>query len=417
MGGTAAHGNTPPQPPSASLLTLRPTTPDPDNTNGLNSWRVVAPGASWRPPRLVGGWTPTREGADDDRDHPARAGRRRPAARGGAVPGRAGGAADARPGAGAGGGLAGGGGAGGRHGPADPARPGASVQRGGPRRRARPTSIGTQAAAHARAGSGAGGGRGAGAGPRPGRRGALAAGRPPSADRGAVRGPAARALGGQGPAPARLRPPVGQAEAPEGRRGGAGGVQKSFAELVREALPEHARGKPVEVWFQDEARVGQQGTLTRVWARRGTRPRAPRDRRYAWAYLFGAVCPERAVGAALVLPYADAAATGLHLAEIGRHVTPGAHGVVVLDGAGWHAAGGLAVPGNLTLLPLPRYSPELNPVENVWEYLRQNKLSHRVWPDYEAIVATCCEAWNWLVAAPDRLASITRREWAKAVTN
>ena len=91
---------------------------------------------------------------------------------------------------------------------------------------------------------------------------------------------------------------------------------------------------------KDEARVGQQGTLTRVWARRGTRPRAPRDRRYTWAYLFGAVCPERAVGAALVLPYADTAATGLHLAEIGRHVAPGAHAVVVLDGAGWHARRG-----------------------------------------------------------------------------
>src|SRR5204863_101214 len=96
--------------------------------------------------------------------------------------------------------------------------------------------------------------------------------------------------------------------------------------LVAGALPERVRGKPVEslprtrsgVWFQDEARVGQQGTLTRLWARRGTRPRAPRDRRYAWAYLFGAVCPERAVGAALVLPYADTEATGLHLAEIGR---------------------------------------------------------------------------------------------------
>ena len=245
----------------------------------------------------------------------------------------------------------------------------------------------------------------------------MAAGRPAGFDRGALRGPAARALGRQGPAPARLHPPVGQAEAPEGRRGGAGGVQKSFAALVAAALPEHARGKPVEVWFQDEARVGQQGTLTRVWARRGTRPRAPRDRRYAWAYLFGAVCPERAVGAALVLPYADAAATGLHLAEIGRHVAPGAHGVVVLDGAGWHAAGDLIVPENLTLLPLPRYSPELNPVENVWEYLRQNKLGLRVWPDYEAILETCCDAWNWLLAAPDRLASITRREWAKAVSN
>src|SRR5690242_10272701 len=167
----------------------------------------------------------------------------------------------------------------------------------------------------------------------------------------------------------------------------------------------------------DEARVGQQGTLTRVWARRGTRPRAPRDRRYGWACLFGAVCPERAVGAGLVLPYANAEATGLPLAEIGHHVAPGAHAVVVLDGAGWHAAGDLAVPENLTLLPLPRYSPELNPVENVWEYLRQNKLGPRVWPDYDAIVATCCEAWNWLAAAPDRLASITRREWARAVSN
>ena len=105
------------------------------------------------------------------------------------------------------------------------------------------------------------------------------------------------------------------------------------------------------------------------------------------------------------------------MAEIGREVAPGAHGVVVLDGAGWHAAADLAVPENVTLLPLPSHSPELNPVENVWEYLRQNQLGLRVWPDYDAIVATCCEAWNWLAAAPDRLASITRREWAKPVTN
>src|SRR3954452_120471 len=199
---------------------------------------------------------------------------------------------------------------------------------------------------------------GRGAGPGPGRGGGW---RPRGGPEGADRAPLGRrapgALGRQGAASARLRPPVGQAEAPEGRRGGPGGVQKSFAELVREALPEHARGKPVEVWFQDEARVGQQGTLTRVWARRGTRPRAPRDRRYAWAYLFGAVCPERPVGAALVLPYADTEATGLHLAEIGRHVAPGAHAVVVLVRGGWHAAGGLILAENLPLLPLPRYSP------------------------------------------------------------
>jgi hypothetical protein len=186
---------------------------------------------------------------------------------------------------------------------------------------------------------------------------------------------------------------------------------------VEAALPKEAAGKPVEVWFQDEARVGQQGPLTRVWARRGTRPRAPRDRRHAWAYLFGAVCPGRAVGAGLVLPHVNAEAMGLHLAEIGRHVAPGAHALVVLDGAGWHGAGDLAVPDNITLLPLPSRSPELNPVENVWQHLRQNQLSLRVWPDYDAIVATCCQAWNALMAMPDRLASITRRGWAVTVSN
>ena len=99
-------------------------------------------------------------------------------------------------------------------------------------------------------------------------------------------------------------------------------------------------------------------------------PRAPRGRRHAWACLSGAVRPERAVGAAFVLPCADAAATGLHLAEIGRHAAPGAQGVVVLEGAGWHAAAGPDVPDNFILLPLPSYASELDAVENVREYPR-----------------------------------------------
>ncbi len=186
---------------------------------------------------------------------------------------------------------------------------------------------------------------------------------------------------------------------------------------MRQALPGRAAGKPIEVWFQDEARVGRQGTLTRVWARRGTRPRAPRDRRYAWAYLSGAVCPERATGAALGLPYADTSAMSLHLEEISRHLAPEAHAVVVLDGAGWHGAADLVVPDNLSLLPLPPKSPELDPVENVWQYLRQNQLGLRVWPDYGAIVDTCCQAWNRLISTPDRIASITRRDRDRAVNS
>ena len=140
-------------------------------------------------------------------------------------------------------------------------------------------------------------------------------------------------------------------------------------------MPETARSKPLEIWFQDEARVGQQGTLTRIWAERGTRPRAPRDTRYIWSYIFGAVCPERAEAAALIMPHADTQAMSAHLAEIAKTVASGAHALLILDGAGWHGSAELEVPDNITLLKLPPYSPELNPMENVWAYLRANKLA------------------------------------------
>lgn len=178
-------------------------------------------------------------------------------------------------------------------------------------------------------------------------------------------------------------------------------------------MPDEARGKPLEIWFQDEARVGQQGTLTRVWARKGTRPRAPKDCRYAWAYIFGAVCPARRIGAALVMPYANTEAMNAHLAEISGHVSPGAHALLVLDGAGWHSSTDLIIPPNISLLPLPPYSPELNPVENLWQFLRQNTLANRVFDSYEAIVDVCCDAWNTLLAIPERVASITSRDWAQ----
>jgi len=166
---------------------------------------------------------------------------------------------------------------------------------------------------------------------------------------------------------------------------------------------------------RDEARIGQKGTLTRIWARRGSRPRKPRDSRYAWAYLFGATCPERAIGAALVMPYADTEAMTKHLVEISANVTPGSHALVVADRAGWHGSGELTVPDNITLLPLPSAAPELNPQENVWEWLRKNKLALRVFDSYDDIVEACCQAWNDFIADPATVASVTRRDWAKAV--
>jgi len=122
-------------------------------------------------------------------------------------------------------------------------------------------------------------------------------------------------------------------------------------------------------------------------------------------YLFGALCPARAVGAAVVMPSAKREAMSIHLAEIGTQVAPDAPAVVLCDGAGWHQTGGeLAVPGNITLLPTPPYSPELNPMENVWDYLRGDHLSHLVWGGYDDIVQACAKAWRFLIGDPDESA-------------
>jgi len=138
-----------------------------------------------------------------------------------------------------------------------------------------------------------------------------------------------------------------------------------------------------------------------------------RDTRRDSAYLFGAICPQRAVGAAVILPAVNIEGMNLHLAEISSQVAPGAMAAVICDGAGWHARGrDLKVPDNIVLIALPPYSPELNAMENVWQYLRGNKLSARIWDSYEDIKAACAEAWNWLIDDPDRIRSIGTRDWA-----
>ena len=97
--------------------------------------------------------------------------------------------------------------------------------------------------------------------------------------------------------------------------------KKNFADTLQVHIADLPAGTPVEIWFQDEARLGQKNGLTRLWARKGTRPRQPADQRYHNAYLFGAICPAHGKGAALMLPWADAQTMQMHLDEISRHVT------------------------------------------------------------------------------------------------
>jgi len=179
---------------------------------------------------------------------------------------------------------------------------------------------------------------------------------------------------------------------------------------VRAGLPQ---GTAIEVWFQDEARVGQKNKITRRWAKRGSRPSAPHDQRTISSYIFGAICPALSKGAGLVLPVCNTDAMTLHLAEIARTVAPGAHAVVLMDQAGWHMTAALVIPDNISIIPLPAKCPELNPVENIWQFMRDNWLSNRIFDSYDEILDHCCDAWNKLIDQPDRIASIGCRQWAQ----
>ena len=196
---------------------------------------------------------------------------------------------------------------------------------------------------------------------------------------------------------------------------GAGALQKKFPALIAEVARDHPEAARLEVWFQDEARVGQTGRLCRRWYQKGMRPRGLRDLRHQAVYLFGAVCPERDAGVALVLSNVGAAAMQAMLDELSTAVAPDAHAVVLMDRAGWHIAKNLAVPANLTPLFLPAYSPELNAIERVWLYLRERFLSHRLWPSYDAILDACCAAWKALLDEAGRIRSLCSLEWATPV--
>src|SRR5437762_2215931 len=183
---------------------------------------------------------------------------------------------------------------------------------------------------------------------------------------------------------------AGPASAPPGGRcDGASGVFTTLGlqlERVRMAQPHGVR---VEVWFQDEARIGQKNSLTRVWGQTGSRPAAPKDLGFASAYLFGAVCPSEGKAAALIMPICNTVAMNHHLREISSHVAEDAHAVVILDRAGWHRSQGLVVPGNITLLELPPYSPELNPVDRNWHYMRSHWLAKSLFPRLADIMDAC----------------------------
>jgi len=279
--------------------------------------------------------------------------------------------------------------------PTDRPRLGGALRRRGAGRAVRPQGARPEAAADRRTPPGLGRAARPGTDPGDPRRGALAAVRSRPLAVGGVPRLGLDANVDPGGAHHGLPEALGPAEPsrPGGRR--HRDVQKNFHATLAGIAREQDLGlDAIEICFVEEAGVGQKNGITGRCARRGTKPAAPQDQRYASVYIFGAICPQKGKGAALVLPFCNTAAMKLHLAEISALVHPGRHALLLLDQAGWHLTGDVTVPPNITLLPLPPKSPELNVLENAWQFIRDNWISNRVFRDQDDMVDHCCHHWT-----------------------
>lgn len=203
----------------------------------------------------------------------------------------------------------------------------------------------------------------------------------------------------------------------QSRSPGAGRLQKKFRGLIAETRAAHPQARRLEVWFQDEARIGQTGRNCRRWYQKGTRPTGLKDQRHTAVYLFGAACPERDAAFGLVLPVVSTGAMQAFLDQLSEQIATEAHALLVMDRAGWHCANDLVVPDNITPVFLPPYSPELNSIERLWLHLKERSLSHRLWADYDAILDAVCQAWQRVINETGRIRSLCSMDWARAVIN
>ena len=176
-------------------------------------------------------------------------------------------------------------------------------------------------------------------------------------------------------------------------------------------IPDHVTLDAVDVWYQDEARFGQQNSTTRLWAVRGTRPRAVKQQQFEYAYIFGAVCPATGATEALILPSINMEGMREHLSLISQRTERGRHVVIIVDGAGFHQEYLADEFENLTIIKLPPYSPELNPIEQVWSWIRQHCLANQCFKDYDDIVSKVCAGWNHFLTSCERVTKMCTRDW------
>ena len=193
-------------------------------------------------------------------------------------------------------------------------------------------------------------------------------------------------------------------------------VQEFFKEIVVEPIDAIAEAHPdqeIRTSFQDEARFGQKGTITRVWAPKGSRPRAVRQIRSTSLYVLVAVCISTGASSALIMPELNADVLNLFLEQMSRGLPAGVHAVLICDGAGFHTSGDLEVPSNISVILLPPYSPELNPVENLWHYLRAHHWSNRAYQDYDELESEAAQSLCTVCFDREKLKGICHAEYVR----
>lgn len=186
-------------------------------------------------------------------------------------------------------------------------------------------------------------------------------------------------------------------------------AQEKFKRELPDRLEEIHKSHPekkLRFYFQDEARFGQQGTITNVWARKGSRPTVVRQTEYEYLWVLGAVCPETGRAEGLLSPRLNTEVVNAFLREFSKTLADDEHAVMIWDGAGFHTGHQLQVPANITLVQLPAYSPELNPVENLWHYLKSHHWSNRIYADYEALEEAAIDAWHDSVLDAELIKSV-----------
>jgi len=211
--------------------------------------------------------------------------------------------------------------------------------------------------------------------------------------------------------PQRPRPRNTQAATPEEQAA----WKKKLAERVRPLRAEEP-ARPVELWCEDECRLGLVPIVRRVWAPKGQRPSAPHRIKRQWLYVYGFARPGTAETFWLLLPEANTAWMGLALAEWARWVDPEGRKrlVLVVDGASWHTSGKLEVPAQVELFPLPANTPELQPVESAWPALRE-VVANEAFDSLDPVMDRLAQRCKRFTERPEMIQGVLAHDWAAAL--